>query len=214
MTEQPTPPTRITPRRAATRQRLLAAASAVIAERGVNGASVESICEEAGFTRGAFYSNFATKEDLLNELMSQKHDELLGRIRTILERSAQDPPAGVEMVDYLVDQVMAANPQDRESRLVESEVGLYLIRNPEHAPLLLKAMQPFRDELLRLLTVGLARAGRRLAVAPEDALNAVIAGYETGTTAMWVAAASGHGEDLDVCRRTLTIIVKAISEPA
>ncbi|GLY31266.1 TetR/AcrR family transcriptional regulator [Kineosporia sp. NBRC 101731] len=209
-------PTRITPRRAATRQRLLAAASAVIAERGVNGASVESICEEAGFTRGAFYSNFATKEDLLNELMAQKHETLLGGVRTILEQSArstQDPPDGVEMVDYLVDQVMAANPQDRESRLVESEVGLYLIRNPEHAPLLLKTMQPFREELLRLLTVGLARAGRRLAVAPEDAINAVIAGYETGTTAMWVAAASGQGADLDVCRRTLIIIVKAISEP-
>ena len=45
-------PTRVSPRRANTRERLITAAMHVFAERGVNGASVEEICEAAGFTRG------------------------------------------------------------------------------------------------------------------------------------------------------------------
>lgn len=45
---------RRSPRREATRQRILDAAREVFAERGVIGGTVEDICERAGFTRGAF----------------------------------------------------------------------------------------------------------------------------------------------------------------
>jgi AcrR family transcriptional regulator len=56
---------RISARRQATRERVLEAAGEVFAERGFHGASVEDICERAGFTRGAFYSNFSSKDDLV-----------------------------------------------------------------------------------------------------------------------------------------------------
>jgi AcrR family transcriptional regulator len=59
------------PSRAQTRTALLAAAARVIARRGYAGASVEAITEAAGFSRGAFYSNFATKEELVLELLGQ-----------------------------------------------------------------------------------------------------------------------------------------------
>ncbi|MDN5804236.1 MAG: TetR/AcrR family transcriptional regulator, partial [Microlunatus sp.] len=55
----------ITARRAQTRERLMAAARTVFADRGVEGASVEEICEAAGFSRGAFYSNFGDRSDLV-----------------------------------------------------------------------------------------------------------------------------------------------------
>ena len=51
-----------TTRRQATRERLLDAAFEVFAEQGVHASTVEQIAERAGFTRGAFYSNFTTKE--------------------------------------------------------------------------------------------------------------------------------------------------------
>ncbi|CAG9186248.1 TetR/AcrR family transcriptional regulator [Cupriavidus pampae] len=50
--------------RALTRQRLMAAAGKVFAREGLGGASIDRIVEEAGFTKGAFYSNFASKEDI------------------------------------------------------------------------------------------------------------------------------------------------------
>ena len=59
-------------RQAQTRQELLDAAARVFVERGFEGASIEAITEEAGYTRGAFYSNFASKAELFAELLQQR----------------------------------------------------------------------------------------------------------------------------------------------
>jgi AcrR family transcriptional regulator len=58
-----------------TRQRLLAAARAVFAEQGVNGASVEEIATRAGYSRGAFYGNFQDKHDLVLALLKQRTEQ-------------------------------------------------------------------------------------------------------------------------------------------
>ncbi|TVP70759.1 MAG: TetR/AcrR family transcriptional regulator [Leptolyngbya sp. LCM1.Bin17] len=54
-----------------TRAQLLAAAAQVFAEKGFNGASVEDIAETAGYSKGAVYSNFESKEDLFLALIDQ-----------------------------------------------------------------------------------------------------------------------------------------------
>lgn len=58
--------------RAETRRRLLDAAEAVFVRRGFDGASVEEITAEAGYSRGAFYSNFEGKEQLFFELLGER----------------------------------------------------------------------------------------------------------------------------------------------
>ena len=55
-----------------TRAALLDAAGRVIAERGLHGASIEAIAAEAGYTGGAFYANFESKEELFAELLQQR----------------------------------------------------------------------------------------------------------------------------------------------
>ncbi|KRE22300.1 TetR/AcrR family transcriptional regulator [Agromyces sp. Soil535] len=55
--------------RALTREKLLTSAGDVVAREGYDGASVERIADEAGFSKGAFYSNFASKEDILLHLL-------------------------------------------------------------------------------------------------------------------------------------------------
>jgi len=57
---------------AQTRAALLEAAARVFVERGFVGASVEAIATEAGYSRGAFYSNFESKEQLFAELLQQR----------------------------------------------------------------------------------------------------------------------------------------------
>jgi AcrR family transcriptional regulator len=60
-------------KKARTRQALLAAAGALIASYGAEATSLDRIAEEAGLTKGAIYSNFTSKEDLifaLAEVMS------------------------------------------------------------------------------------------------------------------------------------------------
>lgn len=72
-------------RQAQTRQALLDAAARVFAERGFAASSVEAITEAAGFTRGAFYSNFESKEQLFAELLQQR---VYAIYREMAERSA------------------------------------------------------------------------------------------------------------------------------
>jgi AcrR family transcriptional regulator len=54
----------ISGRRSQTRQRLIEAASKVVAEKGFGSATVDDIAEAAGFSIGALYSNFSGKDDL------------------------------------------------------------------------------------------------------------------------------------------------------
>lgn len=69
-------------RRAETRENVLAAARSVFARRGLHGASLEEIAEEAGVSRGAVYYNFADKEQLfvalLRERCRQRTEQLEG----------------------------------------------------------------------------------------------------------------------------------------
>jgi AcrR family transcriptional regulator len=77
-----------------TREALLDAAETVFAERGFAGASVEAIAAAAGFTRGAFYSNFATKEELFAALLQERVYAVYRRMaEQLLERKARWSPA-------------------------------------------------------------------------------------------------------------------------
>ena len=69
-------------KQAQTRAALLDAAVAVFLRRGFAGSSVEEIAAEAGFTRGAFYSNFASKEQLFVELL---HERVFSVYRSMVE---------------------------------------------------------------------------------------------------------------------------------
>lgn len=71
-------------RKGETRARLLAAAAAVFAERGVEGASVDAIAEAAGRTSGALYGHFGSKEGLLLELLETWRSEVVASIRADL----------------------------------------------------------------------------------------------------------------------------------
>jgi AcrR family transcriptional regulator len=71
---------------AETRRLLLEAAEEVFRRRGFSGSSVEEIVAAAGFSRGAFYSNFDSKEALFIELL---HSRVYDEFRRMLERAPQ-----------------------------------------------------------------------------------------------------------------------------
>jgi AcrR family transcriptional regulator len=74
-------------KQAQTRAALIDAARTVFLRDGFDGASVESIAAEAGYTRGAFYSNFDSKEQLLTELLQ---DRIYSYYRRMGERRLAD----------------------------------------------------------------------------------------------------------------------------
>jgi AcrR family transcriptional regulator len=126
----PDPEGPLTPerRRRQTREHLLAAAARVFAARGFNGASLEEVAAAAGFTKGAVYSNFASKEDLLLALAESHLDEVLGRVHALLARPGTPPDQRLEDFAGLVDENLAA---ERDVAILTLEFWLYALRHPE-----------------------------------------------------------------------------------
>lgn len=119
-------------RREATRQKLLDAAAQVFAEEGLDAASVEAICERAGFTRGAFYSNFETKDELFLELAGRV---ARARVDSVRERVAQLEREG-DLEDVATDalsvvqEVLDVSGDDRLAILLMSEIRIHALRDP------------------------------------------------------------------------------------
>ncbi|GAA3765640.1 TetR/AcrR family transcriptional regulator [Microbacterium kribbense] len=123
-----TPAQAATRSRENTRARLMDAAFAVFAEVGLDGASVEAICERAGFTRGAFYSNFDSKDELFLALAASVSEH---KLTTITERvralkdDAGRPAGPVEVVQWLVDLSL----DSRQGVLLTSEIRTRAMRD-------------------------------------------------------------------------------------
>jgi AcrR family transcriptional regulator len=73
------------------RHRLLAAAARVFAERGYANSRLEDIAREAGFTKGAIYSNFGSKQELFGSILRERAD--VERTAVMNEFHAQGGPA-------------------------------------------------------------------------------------------------------------------------
>jgi AcrR family transcriptional regulator len=76
------------PRREQVRTRVLEAAAAVVAERGAGAATLDQVAAAAGFTKGAVYSNFASKDELFLALLQE---QVTARVEGV-ERALRDTP--------------------------------------------------------------------------------------------------------------------------
>jgi AcrR family transcriptional regulator len=152
------PDIRVSARRALTREKLMAAASTVFADRGIPGASVEEICEAAGFTRGAFYSNFADKDQLVLALIQARVQAQYAAaeqaIATVKATTGDRTPA--ELVSIAITAFEEAARPGREGILTQHELLLYAARQAQ----LREPYLAFADECLKQLATLLADALR------------------------------------------------------
>lgn len=111
-----------------TRARLLVAASEVFAELGLEGASVEAICERAGFTRGAFYSNFGSKEELLLGLMQQVADQKLERVTERVRELGEDASVRRSVAE-LVTSILDVGNDEPSGVVLMSEIRTNAMRD-------------------------------------------------------------------------------------
>src|ERR1700722_16607268 len=70
----------------ATRRRLLEAAGQIFGSEGFEAARIEDIAAKAGYTRGAFYSNFESKEDIFLALLEQSISGRIEQINSLLRQ--------------------------------------------------------------------------------------------------------------------------------
>jgi AcrR family transcriptional regulator len=153
---------RTRPTRDATRERLFAAAAGVFEQQGIGGASIEAIAAAAGFTRGAVYSNFASKDDLIIAMLEDHVDRSVRHHLDLLERH-RDP----------VDFVAALRESDRgrqdplgRSPLLHMELILYVARSEQRRPELAKRLRARRALVADIIAATNRAAGRGQVVDP------------------------------------------------
>jgi AcrR family transcriptional regulator len=115
-------------RRAETRERLLAAAAELFAERGIEGSSVDAIAERAARTSGAIYDHFGGKPGLLFALLEGWTDSAATVIGAeVAAASTLEEKLGA------IWRTVAAPPAGDGGRwiLLEHELWSYATRDPE-----------------------------------------------------------------------------------
>jgi AcrR family transcriptional regulator len=166
-------------RRENTRQRLLVAASTIFATKGVGGASVEEISEAAGFTRGAFYSNFESKDALCFALLRSISDSSLAAVRLALAAFGSEPTDAGEPLDAAVDIFLATQPPDRESLLLLLEMELYAIRHPGFAGAYAALREETHGLFADVIEGALARQGLTLALPAHQVIEILHAVHDS-----------------------------------
>jgi AcrR family transcriptional regulator len=189
-------------RRAVTVERLLDAALETFADVGFAAASVEDICRRGGFTRGAFYSSFRTKDELFGALFARetaRNIELAEAQLTGIEQEADPVTVGVE-------RCLSAFRADRTWVLVLTEYRLHAARSPEAAAALHRHATALGDRLTVLIETVAARAGLTLTL-PADRLAAAITAVHDGAVLAQVLGPDPGTDDLE--RTALLLLLRA-----
>jgi AcrR family transcriptional regulator len=154
-------------RQARTRAELLATATRVFARRGYQGASVEEIAEEAGYSHGAVYSNFAGKADLFlavfEDYMAERARELVATQAGIAEEAPFETRARA-----LADQWMERFAEDRESFLLHMEFIAHAGREPRLAERFGTRSAALREAISQYIGQYQRETGVELPLSPDD----------------------------------------------
>jgi AcrR family transcriptional regulator len=160
-----TPVTRpLSRKRMQTQGRLLDAALETFAERGFHGTSVEEVCERAGFSRGAFYSNYSSKTELFIALY---HRQAERTISALVKHVPAKLPATRDL-EAIVTELVSAIPTDQRWYLINTEFALHAVRNPSAGAAFAAARTRVRTILAERIAEILAHIGRELTVPAED----------------------------------------------
>jgi len=142
-------------RRQDTRERLLQAAQLVFARHGYDRATVDEIVREAGFSKGAFYVHFASKEDLFWEML----DERIRREQEAFRRAVDARAPVVENVRTVLSAVFALVEEDPLWPAMLLEFWAHAGRNEKVRRRLADMYRRWRDLTVEILAAG-QEAGR------------------------------------------------------
>ena len=156
-------------RTAETQAKILDAAQQIFSEQGFEKAQLEEVAARAGYTRGAIYAHYASKEDLFLALMEQR---VLAKFTVMRQSLEIEPTVGKRLAFF--KQWLGAQVSDQSWGTLMLEFKLYALRRPESRDKLMKMYERmanssvhdfikllFGDHLSKAARVGVER---RLAI--------------------------------------------------
>lgn len=157
--------------KAVTRARVLEAAAEVFARRGFHGASVEEVAETAGYSKGAVYSNFASKEDLFLALLDQRLDAQMEAFAAVFATELT-PPARLDALGRMRTPTLDSG---RDWCLLATEFWLYAAREPKIGPRLAVRRRLARERVAQLIEAHTRESGGAPTGHPEELAALIIA---------------------------------------
>lgn len=158
-------------KKALTRARLLDAAAVVFARKGFAGASLEDVAEEAGLTKGAVYSNFESKDDLITALLDVRLEQPLIEIPDLIPHEGTTAEQAAQADQY----VTSLYDREREALLLGLEFSVYLARNPDVVPRFARRYEERRAAMAAEIAQRAAEAGNDLPLPAEELTTGLFA---------------------------------------
>lgn len=172
---EPLPESAGTRRKENTRAKLVRASLDVFVEKGIDGATVDDLVKAAGFTRGAFYSSFSSKEEVFIALFDEVTAELMAIANSSVESAVADVEADESCSILEADdaQVMLAvfegiRPFGRQWYLLYSDAIARSLRDEALRAELAEQRERMRNQIGALLATRLEASAERALLPVED----------------------------------------------
>ncbi len=165
----PSTRTRRSESQAQTRRRLVETARELFLTDGYAATSLERVAEEAGFSKGAVYSNFSGKDELCLEVLEVIHAEVARAVVGAFEGATSLEDA-LRALDVWAD----ARLGDPDWSALEAEFAARSRRQPELRAALEERNKAIRDLIVTVLSDTCARHGLVMPMSVEDAAHALL----------------------------------------
>ncbi|WP_166980150.1 TetR/AcrR family transcriptional regulator [Paramicrobacterium fandaimingii] len=210
-------------RRQKTRDRLLDAAYDVFAEVGVDAAPVELVVERAGFTRGAFYSNFESKNELFVALAERENDRRMAQVQVGLDTvlpgldgealSRLTMTERVDVITGLVADFLKLQGDDKQWCVIESEFRVHALRNADFGRYLVEHETEMQRQLAQVLETTLLNFGQRFVVDPLVAVRIITTAYKDVTVRGLLAGTGIPAQSDSELHNVIASVVALFTEP-
>jgi AcrR family transcriptional regulator len=166
---------RTRPTRDDTCDKLFEAAARMFEEQGIGGASIEAIAAAAGFTRGAFYSNFKSKDELIIAMLEDHVSQSIRRNLDLLAEHKTLP----EFLNALRSMDRSRQDPLGRSPLLHMEMILFVARAEKRRPELAKRLRARRKLVADIIETAAKNSGKKGARNPEW-MAAIVLALEDG----------------------------------
>ena len=157
-----------------TRARLIEAAADVFAAKGLEGATLDDLTGAAGFTRGAFYSNFETKYELFFAVHDEVSDRIVAVIRQTLAQRPDDRGSPDDLIATLYENL---RPHGRLWYLLRTEANAVALRSTEYRARFELSRAVMRAQMRDVLAEQFRRLGLEVAVDLDTFTDLLVGTY-------------------------------------
>ena len=156
--------------RARTRELLFASALKLVAEKGYDGVTVTDIAETAGFSKGAFFANFDSKESMLFELLCRNFEAEYAVLRQVLASMENGASLSAHIDDYF-------NMLDENLVFISYNMQMlqYANRTPTFAPSYFALFSDFRSSLGKMISMAFEELKLQPLLTPQEMADQLIA---------------------------------------